>query len=294
MTVHDEQVSHRHPDASAVRKAVRGAAIGNTVEWFDFAIYSVPGHLHRRQVLPVRQRHRRAAQHFRDLRGGVLHATARRLLLRAAGRPDRPPARAGDRDPADVGARRSRSVWCPVTTPSASAPRCFCCFCAACKASRRAASTAAARATSPSTPPTSTAASSSRSWCGRWSSGFLLGSVDRHRAAGGAFRGSDGLLRLAHPVPAGGRARRRRPLHPAAAARHPGVRGAARRRRGLRVAAEGGHHDVVAAHPADLRAGGHPQRRLLHRCSPSCRATSPRRSSSPRWTRSSRSPSPAS
>ena len=41
MTVHDEHVSHRHPDTSAVRKAVRGAAIGNTVEWFDFAIYSV-------------------------------------------------------------------------------------------------------------------------------------------------------------------------------------------------------------------------------------------------------------
>ena len=41
MTVHDEQVSHRHPAASDVRKAVRGAAIGNTVEWFDFAIYSV-------------------------------------------------------------------------------------------------------------------------------------------------------------------------------------------------------------------------------------------------------------
>jgi MFS transporter, MHS family, proline/betaine transporter len=39
--VHDEQVSHRQPDSSAVRKAVRGAAIGNTVEWFDFAIYSV-------------------------------------------------------------------------------------------------------------------------------------------------------------------------------------------------------------------------------------------------------------
>ena len=41
MTVHDEQVSQRHPDTSDVRKAVRGAAIGNTVEWFDFAVYSV-------------------------------------------------------------------------------------------------------------------------------------------------------------------------------------------------------------------------------------------------------------
>ena len=41
MTVHDEHVSTWRPDADAgaVRKAVRGAAIGNTVEWFDFAIY---------------------------------------------------------------------------------------------------------------------------------------------------------------------------------------------------------------------------------------------------------------
>ena len=30
---------HRHADPEAVRRAVRGAAIGNAVEWFDFAIY---------------------------------------------------------------------------------------------------------------------------------------------------------------------------------------------------------------------------------------------------------------
>lgn len=41
MTVHDEQVSQRGTEASDTRRAVRGAAIGNTVEWFDFAIYSV-------------------------------------------------------------------------------------------------------------------------------------------------------------------------------------------------------------------------------------------------------------
>ena len=39
MTIHDEHVSHRHADPADVRRAVRGAAIGNTVEWFDFAIY---------------------------------------------------------------------------------------------------------------------------------------------------------------------------------------------------------------------------------------------------------------
>jgi MFS transporter, MHS family, proline/betaine transporter len=41
MAVHDERVSHRQADIGAIRKAVRGAAIGNTVEWFDFAVYSV-------------------------------------------------------------------------------------------------------------------------------------------------------------------------------------------------------------------------------------------------------------
>ncbi len=40
MTIHE--APNRRPDAdpAAVRKAMRGAAIGNTVEWYDFAIYS--------------------------------------------------------------------------------------------------------------------------------------------------------------------------------------------------------------------------------------------------------------
>jgi MHS family proline/betaine transporter-like MFS transporter len=39
MAIHD--APHRHPPAepSVIRRAVRGASIGNTVEWFDFAIY---------------------------------------------------------------------------------------------------------------------------------------------------------------------------------------------------------------------------------------------------------------
>jgi len=41
MTLHETQVSQQQADTGAVRKAVRGAAIGNTVEWFDFAVYSV-------------------------------------------------------------------------------------------------------------------------------------------------------------------------------------------------------------------------------------------------------------
>lgn len=41
MAIHD--APHRNPPAEpeVIRRAVRGAAIGNTVEWFDFAIYSV-------------------------------------------------------------------------------------------------------------------------------------------------------------------------------------------------------------------------------------------------------------
>src|SRR3569833_2593551 len=39
MDIHD--TTHRHADAEpeVIRRAVRAAAIGNTVEWYDFAIY---------------------------------------------------------------------------------------------------------------------------------------------------------------------------------------------------------------------------------------------------------------
>ncbi len=39
MTIHDAAERKRHAQPAAIRKAVRGAAIGNTVEWYDFAIY---------------------------------------------------------------------------------------------------------------------------------------------------------------------------------------------------------------------------------------------------------------
>lgn len=39
MTVDEDQRRHSGAEPAAVRQAVRGAAIGNTVEWFDFAIY---------------------------------------------------------------------------------------------------------------------------------------------------------------------------------------------------------------------------------------------------------------
>jgi MFS transporter, MHS family, proline/betaine transporter len=40
MTTHDVPDRRHHVESDTVRKAVRGAAIGNTVEWYDFAIYS--------------------------------------------------------------------------------------------------------------------------------------------------------------------------------------------------------------------------------------------------------------
>jgi len=39
MTVHDAPDRHKHVEPQVLRRAVRGAAIGNTVEWYDFAIY---------------------------------------------------------------------------------------------------------------------------------------------------------------------------------------------------------------------------------------------------------------
>jgi MFS transporter, MHS family, proline/betaine transporter len=39
MTTHDVPHRHRQVESDVIRKAVRGAAIGNTVEWYDFAVY---------------------------------------------------------------------------------------------------------------------------------------------------------------------------------------------------------------------------------------------------------------
>ena len=39
MTIHEAPDQRRHAEPAVIRQAVRGAAIGNTVEWFDFAIY---------------------------------------------------------------------------------------------------------------------------------------------------------------------------------------------------------------------------------------------------------------
>ena len=103
MTVHDEHVSHRQADTGDVRKAVRGAAIGNTVEWFDFAIYSVLATYIADKFFPsgddtvalLNTFAIFAAAFFMRPLGGFFFGSARRS--------DRPPAGAGDRDPVDVG-----------------------------------------------------------------------------------------------------------------------------------------------------------------------------------------------
>ena len=270
----------------------RAPPIGNAVEWFDFAIYGFLATYIAGQFLPVRKRNRRAAEHFRDLRGGVLHATARRLLLRAAGGPHRAAARARDRDPADVGLdvrdraaadlpddRRRRAAAAAVPPLPA---RLF--------GGRR----IRQRRLLPRRVRARQAPRLHRLVPGVVRGRRLPARIgDRHGAAGDAVRGGHGLLRLAHPLPAGRRAGPGRPVHPAAPVRHPRVREAARRRGSGDVAAEGGAHHRVAADPADLRPGRHPQRRLLRRVHLPADATSPRRWTSPRPTRSSRSPWPA-
>ena len=71
MTIHDTPERRGRP---VVRKAVRGAAIGNTVEWFDFAIYGFLATFIADKFFPSGRRDRSSAQHVRHLRGGVLHA----------------------------------------------------------------------------------------------------------------------------------------------------------------------------------------------------------------------------
>ena len=252
------------PQHRMCEKPCAGAAIGNTVEWFDFAIYSVLATFIADKFFPSGQRHRRAAQHVRDLRGGLLHATARRLLLRAAGRPNRPATRAGDRDPDDVGFdvrdrpgselrrhRRRRS------TASAALPLPAGLFGRRRVRQRR----VLPRGVRPR----------QASWLRRFVPGVVgrgglpAGIHHRHRAGGGAPRGSAwtptaGAYRSCWPVcwaPSGftsGCSLRDTPEFEEL--RDEGEVSD--------VAAQGGADHVVAAHPADRRAGRHSQRRLLH------------------------------
>ena len=164
------------PTPTVVRKAVRGAAIGNTVEWFDFAVYGFLATYIAEKFFPSGDETAALLSTF------AVFAAA--FFMRPLGGFFFGPL--GDR----IGRQRvlalvillmSASTFAIGLVPSYDSigvpRRCCCCSCAACKASRPAANMAAAHASSPSTRPTDTAAS--------WSSflvwsvvvGFLLGSL---------------------------------------------------------------------------------------------------------------------
>lgn len=69
-------------DQRQTRRAVAAAAIGNTMEWFDFGVYSYIALInHQPGFLPAYQRDRAIAVHLRHVRGGVPGPAAGRVLL---------------------------------------------------------------------------------------------------------------------------------------------------------------------------------------------------------------------
>ena len=204
------------------------------------------GHLHRRQLLPVRKRDSGAAEHLRDLRGRVLHASPRRLRLRATRRPDRAATRAGTRHPADVRLdaghrpaadvhrdRRRRAIASAVPAMPAGLLRRR-----RIRRGRRLSGRIRVRE----------APRPHRHVHGVVGGARLPDRLgDGDAAAGAAANRRDGELRLAHPVPARRPAWPRRPLHPPAPGRHPAVRRAEQDPAGRQVAAAGGSAHRVAA-----------------------------------------------
>ena len=85
-----ESPESRSPTSQAVKRAVKAASLGNAMEWFDFGIYAYLAVTIGQVFFPVRERHRPAAVLVRDLRGRLPRPAARRHVLRAARRPDRP------------------------------------------------------------------------------------------------------------------------------------------------------------------------------------------------------------
>ena len=261
----------RHPDASAVRKAVRGAAIGNTVEWYDFAIYGFLATYIAEKFFPSGDGTAALLNTF------AIFAAA--FFMRPLGGFFFGPL--GDR----IGRQRVLAIvillmsgstlahrpGAELRRRSVSPPRCCCCFCAACRASRRAANTAAAPATWPSTRPTRHRGLSSPSWCGRWSIGFLLGSVTV--TALEAMLPEDAMDSYGWRIPfllagllgvVGLYIRLRlRDTPEFEALRETGEVAESPLREAVR--------DGVAADPADRRARRHPQRRLLRGVHLSCR-----------------------
>ena len=161
---------HGTPNPVVIRKAVRGAAIGNTVEWFDFAIYGFLATYIADKFFPSGDDTAAllntfaifaAAFFMRPLGGfffgplgdriGRQRVLALVILLMSG---------VDIRDRSAAHLRHDRRVRAAAAAVAALPAGLL----------RRAANTAAARAFSPSMRPTSTAASWCRSWSGRSSS----------------------------------------------------------------------------------------------------------------------------
>ena len=163
--VRTHETSRADPGPEAVRRAVRGASIGNLVEWYDFAVYGFLATYIAQKFFPPGNETTAllntfaifaAAFFMRPLGGFFFGPLADRI-----GR---------QRVLALVILLMSGSTFLiglfPATPSSAWRHRCCCCCSAASKAFPRAASTAAAHASWRSTHPTSIAASWCRSWFG--------------------------------------------------------------------------------------------------------------------------------
>ena len=151
-------------DPALVKRAVKAAALGNAMEWFDFGVYSYIAVTLGKVFFPSGQPDRPAAVDVRRLRRGLPRPPPRRHGLRPARRPRRPPEGPRRHHDHDGGGhlrhrpdpvvrhdrrRRARSCsWSPAWS----------------RASPPAASTRAPPPSSPSTRPTRSAASSAAGW----------------------------------------------------------------------------------------------------------------------------------
>ena len=132
--------------------AVTGAAIGNTVEWFDFAIYGFLATYIAEQFCPSADGTAAllntfaifaAAFFMRPLGGYFFGPLGDRIGRKRV---------LANRDGPDVALDPGSSGWCPATPPSGCLRRCCWCCCAVCKAFPLAASTAAGPASWPNAP----------------------------------------------------------------------------------------------------------------------------------------------
>ena len=234
MTIHDDSAPARDVAIrSVLRRAVRGAAIGNTVEWFDFAIYGFLATYIAEKFFPSGDETAAllntfaifaAAFFMRPLGGFFFGPLADRI-----GR---------QRVLALVILLMSASTFAIGLVPSYDTIGVFApllLLFLRCLQGFSAGGEYGSGACYPGRVRTRQAPRVRRLIPGVVRGGRLpAGLGDGHRPGDDALRERDGFLRLAHPVLDRRRAWRGRALHPAAPGRHPGVRGAARGGRGRR------------------------------------------------------------